>query len=133
MAGTALAAHFFGGDCQVYAGEPYEADDAYRSFYSGTLQGNTTTNTMADGLKTMLGDTSFPIIAKYASGIIRVTEKEILESMRLLWERLKITAEPSSAVALAALISAKSEFKGQKVGLIISGGNVDLDLLPFHP
>ncbi len=131
LAGTAMAAHYFGGDCRVIAGEPYEADDAYRSFYSGTLQGNTTTNTIADGLKTMLGDNSFPLIRKYAHAIVRVTEPEIIKAMRLLWERLKITAEPSSAVAMAALISKKDEFQGQRIGLIISGGNVDLDLLPF--
>lgn len=131
LAGTAMAAHFFGKNCKVLAGEPYEADDAYRSFYSGTLQGNTSTNTIADGLKTMLGDLSFPIIQKYAAGIIRVTEPEIIAAMRLLWERLKITAEPSSAVALAALQSERKKYRGKQIGIIISGGNVDLDMLPF--
>jgi len=131
LAGTAMAAHFFGKNCKVLGGEPYEADDAYRSFYSGTLQGNTSTNTIADGLKTMLGDLSFPIIQKYAAGIIRVTEPEIIAAMRLLWERLKITAEPSSAVALAALQSERKNYRGKRIGIIISGGNVDLDMLPF--
>jgi threonine dehydratase len=132
LAGTALAANFFGSEgCKVYAGEPHEADDAYRSYYSGTLQGNTSTNTIADGLKTMLGDTSFPIIQKYAHGIIRVTEKEIVAAMRMLWERLKITAEPSSAVALAALINKREDFAGRRIGIIVSGGNVDLNQLPF--
>ncbi len=131
LAGTAMAANFFGKGCEVLAGEPYEADDAYRSFYSGTLQGNASTNTIADGLKTMLGDRSFPLIQKYASGIIRVTEQEIITSMRLLWERLKITAEPSSAVALAALLSEKNKYRGKRIGIIVSGGNVDLEMLPF--
>jgi threonine dehydratase len=131
LAGTALGAHFFGKSCKVYAGEPHEADDAYRSYYSGILQGNTSTNTIADGLKTMLGDISFPIIRKYAHGIIRVSEHEIVTAMRLLWERLKITAEPSSAVAFAALANKKNEYRGKQVGIIISGGNVDLDKLPF--
>lgn len=131
LAGTALAAHFFGMNCKVVGGEPYEADDAYRSFYSGKLQGNTTTNTIADGLKTVLGDTSFPLIQQYAEAIVRVTESEILTAMRLLWERLKITAEPSSAVALAALQNNVEPYRDKKVGIIISGGNVDLDLLPF--
>lgn len=131
LAGTAMAARYFGAHCSVVAGEPYEADDAYRSFYSGKLQGNTTTNTIADGLKTQLGDTSFPIILEYVAAILRVTEPEILAAMRLLWERLKITAEPSSAVALAALRNAQGQYKGKKIGIIISGGNVDLDLLPF--
>lgn len=131
LAGTALAAHYFGNGCRVLAGEPFEADDAYRSFYSGTLQGNSTTNTIADGLKTMLGDLSFPLIQKYASGIIRVTEQEIIHSMKLLWERLKITAEPSSAVALAALLREKENYRKKRIGVIISGGNVDLEMLPF--
>jgi threonine dehydratase len=131
LAGTAMAACFFGSQTKVIGGEPLEADDAFRSFYSGELQGNTTTNTIADGLKTQLGETSFPIILKYAHAIRRVTEPEILAAMRLLWERLKITAEPSSAVALAAVQNAQGEFKGKKIGVIISGGNVDLDKLPF--
>ena len=132
LAGTALATHFFGRNCHAVGGEPLEADDAYRSFYSGTLQGNETTNTIADGLKTMLGDVSFPIIQKYAHAIVRVTEEEIISAMRLLWEELKITAEASSAVALAALLQAPEEYAGKRTGIIISGGNVDLDNLPFH-
>ena len=131
LAGTALAAHYFGKGCGVLAGEPFEADDAYRSFHSGTLQGNSSTNTIADGLKTMLGDLSFPLIQKYVSGIIRVTEQEIIDSMKMLWERLKITAEPSSAVALAALLREKENYRGKPIGIIISGGNVDLEMLPF--
>jgi len=95
------------------------------------LQGNPSTNTIADGLKTTLGDVNFPIILKYTSEIIRVSEPEIISAMRLLWERLKITAEPSSAVALAALLREKDLFQGKRVGIIISGGNVDLEELPF--
>ena len=132
LAGTAMAASFFSPGTKVIAGEPLEADDAFRSFYSGELKGNTSTNTIADGLKTMLGETSFPLILKYASAIRRVTEAEIRTAMRLLWERLKITAEPSSAVALAAIQNAEGQFKGKKIGVIISGGNVDLDALPFQ-
>lgn len=131
LAGTAMAASFFGPGAKVIAGEPAEADDAYRSFYSGKLQGNTSTNTIADGLKTQLGPTSFPLILKYANAIRRVSESEILVAMRLLWERLKITAEPSSAVALAAIQNARGQYEGKKIGVIISGGNVDLDKLPF--
>jgi threonine dehydratase len=131
IAGSALAAHYFGNDCQVYGGEPYEADDAYRSFQSGQIEGNETTNTIADGLKTTLGDNNFPIIKEHVSNIIRVTEEEIIAAMRMIWERMKIIVEPSSAVALAALIRDKSNFQKQKVGIIISGGNVDLKNLPF--
>ena len=131
IAGSALAAYYFGDNCKVYGGEPFEADDAYRSLQSGKIEGNETTNTIADGLKTTLGDQNFPIIKKYVSGIIRVSETEIVAAMKLIWERMKIIVEPSSAVALAALISDKANFKDQKVGIIISGGNVDLKNLPF--
>jgi threonine dehydratase len=131
IAGSALAAHYFGKDCKVFGGEPFEADDAYRSLKSGKIEGNETTNTIADGLKTTLGNNNFPIIKEYVSGIIRVTEEEIIAAMRLIWERMKIVVEPSSAVALAALIRNKESFADQKVGIIISGGNVDLARLPF--
>lgn len=131
IAGTALTAHYFGDNCKVFGGEPFEADDAYRSLQSGKIEGNETTNTIADGLKTTLGDNNFPIIKKHVSGIIRVTEEEIVAAMRLIWERMKIIVEPSSAVTLAALISGKENFKGQNVGIVISGGNVDLTNLPF--
>ena len=131
IAGTALAAHYFGDNCKVVGGEPYEADDAYRSFHSGKIESNSTTNTIADGLKTVLGDKTFPIIKKYVHDIIRVTEDEIVIAMRLIWERLKIIVEPSSAVALAALIREKDSYHDQQIGIIISGGNVDLNQLPF--
>lgn len=131
IAGTALSAHYFGDNCKVVGGEPFEADDAYRSFHSGKIESNDTTNTIADGLKTVLGDNTFPIIRKYVHDIIRVTEDEIISAMRLIWERLKIIAEPSSAVALAAVIREKDVYREKSVGIIISGGNVDLNQLPF--
>ena len=131
IAGTALAATYFGKDCSVIGGEPFEVDDAYRSLHSGRIEGNKSTNTIADGLKTVLGDKNFPIIQKYVNRIIRVTEEEIITTMQLIWERMKIIVEPSSAVALAALIREKESFKGKKIGIIISGGNVDLKQLPF--
>ena len=131
IAGSALAAHYFGNDCKVFGGEPFEADDAYRSLQSGKIEGNETTNTIADGLKTTLGDNNFPIIKEHVAAIIRVKEEEIVSAMRLIWERMKIIVEPSSAVTLAALIRDKANFKGQKVGIVISGGNVDLGNLPF--
>jgi len=131
IAGTALSAHHFGENCKVVGGEPFEADDAYRSFHSGKIESNDTANTIADGLKTVLGDNTFPIIRKYVHDIIRVTEDEIISAMRLIWERLKIIAEPSSAVALAAVIREKDVYREKSVGIIISGGNVDLNQLPF--
>ena len=131
IAGTSLAVHYFGKDCKVVGAEPYEVDDAYRSLISGKIETNESVNTIADGLKTQLGDQSFPIIQQYVDSIIRVTEKEIVTAMRLIWERMKIIVEPSSAVALAAVVSDKERFAGKKVGIIISGGNVDLKKLPF--
>lgn len=131
IAGSALAVHYFGQECQVFGGEPFEADDAYRSLQSGRIEGNSTTNTIADGLKTTLGANNFPIIKKHVTAIIRVEEEEIISAMRLVWERMKVIVEPSSAVALAALIRDKKRFKNQKVGIIVSGGNVDVSNLPF--
>ena len=135
IAGSALAAKYFGKDCSVLGGEPFEADDAYRSLLSGKIEDNESVNTIADGLKTTLGDKNFPIIKKHVSKIIRVTEEEIIAAMRLVWERMKIIIEPSSAVTVAAVIRESQEnpklIKDKKVGLIISGGNVDLSKLPF--
>lgn len=131
IAGSALAAYFFGDKCLVIGGEPFEVDDAYRSFHSGKIESNKTTNTIADGLKTVLGDQTFPIIQNYVHDIIRVTEEEIVAAMKLIWERMKIIVEPSSAVALAAVLREPGRFKGKKVGIVISGGNVDLGNLPF--
>jgi len=131
LAGTALAAHHFGKNCDVFAGEPQEANDAYRSLKSGKIETNKTANTIADGLRTQLGNNNFPIIKKHVTDIFCVSEEEIITAMKLIWERLKIVVEPSSAVALAAVLKEKERFRNKKVGLIISGGNVDLSNLPF--
>jgi threonine dehydratase len=131
IAGTALAAYNFGNNCKVIGGEPLAADDAYRSMESGNIESNVTADTVADGLKTMLGDINFPIIQKYVDRIILVSEEEIIAAMRLIWERMKIIVEPSSAVALAAVIKEKNQFSNSKIGIVISGGNVDVNKLPF--
>ena len=131
IAGSALAAKFFGNKCKVIGAEPFEADDAYRSLKSGKIETNITTNTIADGLKTQLGDKNFPIIQDEVHSIIRITEIEIIQSMRIIWERLKIICEPSCALPLAAVLKNKDFFKAKKLGIIISGGNVDLNNLPF--
>ncbi|PKA97504.1 threonine dehydratase [Flavobacteriaceae bacterium MAR_2009_75] len=125
IGGTSLAAYYFGNGCKVVGGEPLAADDAYRSLQSGHIESNETTDTIADGLKTQLGDQNFPIIKRHVERIVRVSEPEIVEAMRLLWERMKIVIEPSSAVALAAVLKDKPRFEKQKVGVILSGGNVD--------
>ena len=131
IAGTALSVEYFGSDCKTIGAEPFAVDDAYRSLQSGKIEFNQTTNTIADGLKTNLGDQNFPIIKKLVSEIIRVEESEIIAAMKLVWERMKIVIEPSSAVALAALIKEKDRFQNKRIGIILSGGNVDLSNLPF--
>ena len=131
LSGTALATTYLSPNTKVYAGEPANADDAYQSFRSGKLQPVDKPNTIADGLKTSLGERNFEIIQELVTDIFRVSEQEIIDAMRLVWERMKIIIEPSSAVALAAVIQQKDHFKGQKVGLIFTGGNVDLGNLPF--
>ncbi len=131
IAGTALAAHYFAESCNVIGAEPLEADDAYRSLISGKIETNDSFHTVADGLRTHLGDRNFPIIKKYVDKIIRVEEAEIVKAMQLIWERMKIIVEPSSAVPFAAVLTNKEEFKNKNIGIIVSGGNVDINNLPF--
>lgn len=132
IAGTALAAKYFSEKCKVIGGEPKNMDDAYRSLKSGKIDYNEIgATTIADGLRTFLGDRNFPIIKENVERIIRVEEEEIVQAMKLIWERMKIIVEPSSAVAFAALLKEKEKFKSKNIGIIISGGNVDLKHLPF--
>lgn len=131
LGGTSLSASFFGRSCIPVGAEPLAVDDAYRSLKAGRIMGNTTTETIADGLKTVLGTYTFPVLQQHVKTIVRVTEGEIIQAMRLVWERMKIVIEPSSAVALAAVLRDRERFAGKKTGIIISGGNVDLEKLPF--
>ena len=131
VSGTALAAIAFSKNCKVIGAEPFAVDDAYRAMESGKIEHNASTDTIGDGLKTSLGDITFNLISNHVEKIIRVTEEEIIAAMRLIWERMKIIIEPSSAVALAAVLNSKPEFKDKKIGVILSGGNVDLKKLPF--
>ncbi len=131
IGGTALATHYLSPTTKVIGGEPFGADDAYHSLKAGKIIPPENPQTIADGLRTALGDQNFPIIQQHVTEIIRVEEEEIIAAMRTVWERMKIIIEPSSAVALAALLRNKEQFKGQRVGLIVSGGNVDLNQLPF--
>jgi threonine dehydratase len=126
LAGTALAAHYFSPLTEVIAAEPEKVDDAYRSLISGKIETNETADTIADGLRTNLGDINFPIIKELVHKVLLVSEDEILQAMKWVWERMKIIIEPSSAVAVAAILRYKDQFKGKKVGVIITGGNVDL-------
>jgi threonine dehydratase len=127
LSGTALATKYFSPSTTVIAGEPALANDAYRSFQSGKIEPASPPTSIADGLLTSLGDKTFPIIRENVKEIITVTEEEIVAAMRIIWERLKIIVETSCAVPLAAVLKEKEKFKGKNVGIILSGGNVDLN------
>lgn len=126
LSGTALATKYFSPSTEVFAGEPAGSDDAYRSMKSGKIE-PAQSNTIADGLLTTLGTKTFPIIQAEVKDIITVSDPEIVNAMRLIWERLKIIVEPSCAVPFAAVLKEKSRFAGKRVGIILSGGNVDLE------
>lgn len=125
LSGTLLATKYYSPSTKVIAGEPAGADDAYRSLRSGKIEPSQS-NTIADGLLTTLGPITFSVIQQHIDRIITVTEEEILAAMRLLWERMKLVVEPSAAVPLAALLKEKEKFSGKRIGIILSGGNVDL-------
>ncbi len=131
ISGIAIASDVFSNKCEVIGVEPKQVDDAYRSLRSGKIEYNTSTTTIADGLRTNLGDINFPIIKKLISKIICVKEDEIIDALKIFIETLDVVIEPSSAVALAGLIAEKELYKNKKVGVVISGGNVDLDSLPI--
>ena len=131
LSGTLLSSKPLKDDIQVFGAEPAEADDAYRSLKLGKIVPNETINTICDGLRAQIGGLTFPVISDLVDDIITVTEEEIIDSMRMIWERLKMIVEPSSSITLGAVLKNKDRFNGKKVGLIISGGNVDLDHLPW--
>ena len=124
--GTALSAKYFSSKTKVIASEPEGADDAYRSMQTGKIE-STQANSIADGLLSKLGDKTFPIIRDEVQEIITVNDDEIIQSMKMVWENLKIIIEPSSAVPLAAVLKRKEKFSNQRVGIILTGGNVDLE------
>ena len=131
LGGTLLSAKGINSDILVFGAEPSEADDAYRSLEKGEIVANVTIDTICDGLRAQIGTITFPIIQKHVDGIIRVTEEEIIEAMKMIWERMKIIVEPSSAITLGALLKNKDMLSNKRVGLILSGGNVDLNQLPW--
>ena len=112
--------------------EPENADDAARSMATGVLQPPLAPNTIADGLRTALSMRTFSVLRAHADAIVTVSEASIIEAMRLLWSRLNIVVEPSAAVPFAALLERKVQVAGERVGIILSGGNVDLDALPWR-
>ncbi|MBW8325510.1 MAG: pyridoxal-phosphate dependent enzyme [Prolixibacteraceae bacterium] len=131
LSGTALSTKALLPNTLVIAAEPAGADDAFRSFHTKILQPSVAPKTIADGLLTSLGSLTFPIILNEVDQIATVSEESIVAAMRMIWERMKIIIEASSAVPLAAILENKVDVKGKKVGIILSGGNVDLGRLPF--
>ena len=131
IAGTCLAMNHFSKNFQVIGAEPSNVDDAYRSLISGKIETNKSTNTIADGLRTNLGSINFPIIQKHVKEILLVSEEEIMNSLNIILNQLKLVVEPSSAVVLAALIKNRHNFKDKKIGLIMCGGNIDFKSLKF--
>lgn len=131
ISGTAIAAKSIHPDIKIIACEPELADDAYRSFQSGKIEPVLRTDTIADGLRTSLGERTLSAILQYVDEVHTVPEHSIIREMRNIWERLNMIVEPSSAVPLSVLTEKKIDIRGKKAGIILTGGNVDLDYLPF--
>jgi threonine dehydratase len=131
ISGTVTAVRGMSPETKVIAVEPANADDAFRSFHAGRIIPSLNPHTIADGLLTSLGTLTFAIIKNKLDDIITVSESSIIYAMRMIWERMKIIVEPSAAVPLAALVEGKMDFSGKRIGIILSGGNVDLNKLPF--
>jgi len=126
LSGTAIATKTLCPDAVVIGVEPTNADDAYRSFKSGKLMPSVNPTTIADGLRTSLSELTLGIIRKHVDDIVTVSESEIIEAMRFLWERMKLVVEPSGAVSLAGLLKLRGRLRNRRAGVIVSGGNVDL-------
>jgi len=132
LSGTAIAVTESIKGIRVIAGEPEMADDAFRSMKENKIVPSVNPKTIADGLLTSLGPLTFPIIRERVEQIVTVSEQGIIDSMKFIWERAKIVIEPSSAVAVGVLWEHKLDLRGLKVGVILSGGNVDLEKLPWQ-
>jgi threonine dehydratase len=132
LSGTSIAAKGRKPNIRVIAAEPEMADDAHRSMKEGRIIPSVNPKTIADGLLTSLGKLTFPIIQQNVEQIVTVSEQGIIDSMKFVWERAKIVIEPSAAVAVAVLWEKKIDLSGLKVGVILSGGNVDLNKLPWQ-
>lgn len=131
LGGTAISTKYLLPECKVIAAEPAGADDAFRSFQAKKIIPSVNPKTIADGLLTSLGERNFAIISEKVDDIVTVSEQNIVEAMRMIWERMKIIIEPSSAVPLAAILEGKVDIQNKKTGIILSGGNLDLGRLPF--
>jgi threonine dehydratase len=131
ISGTCLTLSNIAPDVEIYAAEPEKADDAYRSFKAGHIIADDAPQTIADGLKVPLKELTWHFVQKHVTDILTAGEEEIIDAMKLTWQRMKIVMEPSSAVPLATILKNKKTFAGKRVGVIITGGNVDLDKLPW--
>lgn len=131
VSGTCLTLSNLAPGVKIFAAEPEQADDAARSFRAGHIIADDAPNTVADGLKVPLKDLTWHFVSNYVSDVLTASEQEIVEAMRLTWARMKIVMEPSSAVPLATILKNKHIFAGKRVGVIITGGNVDLNKLPW--
>ena len=131
LSGSLVAAKNMKNSVKVFGAEPEEADDAYQSLKQGKIVPNKTINTICDGLRAEIGSKTFPVIQNLVDEIIPVSEKDIIESLQMIWERMKIIVEPSCSISLALILKNKMMFKNKNVGLIMSGGNVDLNKLPW--
>jgi threonine dehydratase len=131
LSGSAIAVRTVSPATRVVGVEPAAADDAFKSFTTGILHPSGNPRTIADGLRTSLGPNTFPIVRSYVAQIVTTSEDAIVGAMKLIWERMKIVVEPSGAVPLAAILESKLDVSGKRVAIILSGGNVDLDFLPW--
>jgi threonine dehydratase len=132
VSGTCLTLSNLAPQIKIYAAEPEQADDAYRSFKAGHIIADDAPNTVADGLKVPLKELTWHFVSKHVTDIFTASEQEIVDAMKLIWKRMKIVMEPSSAVPLATILKNRDVFAGKRVGVIITGGNVDLDKLPWQ-
>ncbi len=132
ISGTCLTLSNLAPSVKIYAAEPEQADDAYRSFKAGHIIADDAPETIADGLKVPLKDLTWHFVSNHVTDILTASEEEIVDAMKLIWKRMKIVMEPSSAVPLATIVKNKEIFAGQRIGVVITGGNVDLDLLPWQ-
>ncbi len=132
LSGLGIAARASQPAVEVWGAEPALADDAFRSLRDGQLRANQNTATIADGLRASLSERTFDLIRQHVRGIVTVTEEQIIHAMRLIWERIKLVVEPSAAVPLAAVLAAPENFRGRRVAVVLTGGNVDLEKLPWQ-
>jgi len=131
ISGTCLTLSTVAPKVEIFAAEPERADDAYRSFKAGHIIADDAPDTVADGLKVPLKDLTWHFVKRHVADILTASEQEIIDAMKLTWARMKIVIEPSSAVPLATILKNRDRFEGKRVGVIITGGNVDLDKLPW--